>query len=820
MPDYGMGHQYLRTAGHIQLHLLNFLFIMKHMRVILFVLSLLFSGAARTLAAQSVWPEGVIGGLRHTGAVHFYAKPGKLEVTVYRQGTAPRAGSDRGLIASLTGPDGALLAEAGLEDVQVQPLQSVTLAAEVENEGVYTLFFTANQDQYLTSQQIGFSTNAEKFMINSGVGHTDTKREEPIQLTGDDRPFSVFFTPNHREVSLSVSQLGTLAGEVTLRNPSGVPVRSEMIRDGAVRLSGVPADQPGLWELRLPAQRGRILIDGLNHEFDGTRKPLPVWTTDRKAYFDLGAVHWLLAPRRVSAQVQKGDRGSFEFSVFNNTGSEMPVRLHVKPVGDVFRLLSADRRELVVAPGKEQKIQVSYVLKAPLTDQAVNFYVLAEEIKTGLKSVSLAEIRPENKDISMGLPIRLRLFEHDQFQFSHKPGYPRDNQFYFDRDNRPWMIGTDGIRVLTGKGWTTLKLPLNGKISYPYTNMGSDREGNMYAVAEAEGAAHLVRVNAATLKPAMLRLPAGGGYYLETFMGGKESVHLPVLTRYLRDSTKKELGRWGKVHKLVLYVPEYSRGALRIRDSVLVSDNCVGMSAHSGMPNTMASDGDLVHLVWGETSPPEKKDPGVPTYTITYDRKNRKLGKPVFLAYSPPVNDAHNISSILVSKDGRRHVVIGAHGRPFQYLSAPRHSDSWSSPVNISTLGQTYVGAVMDPGGRIHLVCRVWRDGRVSPGRFEAALYYQRMEADGTWSEQVPMALPPLPGYSIYYQRAMMDRKGNIMVSFGYWSTWSAYRESYRNPPTVRNLASYRMVLESPDGKRWNTLTERKLLTGMGIAEE
>ncbi len=774
---------------------------------------IVFTGSSG-LFAQLSWPEGIIGGLQHTGAVHFYAEPGTLEVKLYRQGVTGRGAADRGLTAILTGPDGTIHAEEKMSDPGREQLQTVRLRAEVQHAGVFTLLLSANQDQYLTNQQIGFSSNVAKFMINSGVGHADKKREEAIMITGNDRPFSIFFKPVTDVLDISVTHLKQPAEKVLILNSAGIVVRELVPDNGKVSVSGLAAGKSGIWEIRLPAKGGRVLVKGLNDEFPENKKALPVWTTDRKSYFELGDIHWLLAPRRVSAQLGERNSGVFDFTVFNNSAEPMPVDLEIESGSSKFKKLALDQTRVVVEPGKEAKVQVLYE-SATAAGDLQRFKLIARNRKTGLQTSAFGEVRAAATGAGMHLPIQLRLFEHDQFQFAHKVDYPRDNQFYFDASNRPWMITSKGIRVLSDMGWTILPLPLKGRITYPSTQMGSDKDGNMYAIAECDGVSYLVRVSTPALAVSLLRLPGDGDYYLETFMGGKVSAHLPVLTRYTLDKSKAQVGVWAKVHELMLFVPEVVKGKLSLVDSVKISTNCVGMSAHSGIPNTMASDGDLVHLVWGETSPPERKDPGMPTYSATYDRKTGKLSLSSFLAYSPPVNDVHNISSILVSEDGRRHVIIGAHGRPFQYLSAEPGKTTWSTPVNISKLGQTYIGAVMDLQGRIHLVCRVWRAGEDFKGKFEAALYYQRMNADGHWNEQVPMALPPLPGYSIYYHRVMMDRRGSMLVSFGYWSTWSAYRESYRDAPSVRNLANFRMVLVSSDGGHWNTLTGDALEKGI-----
>jgi hypothetical protein len=228
----------------------------------------------------------------------------------------------------------------------------------------------------------------------------------------------------------------------------------------------------------------------------------------------------------------------------------------------------------------------------------------------------------------------------------------------------------------------------------------------------------------------------------------------------------------------------------------------VGFSSHSGVTNPVAADGDKLHFIWGDTSDPQKNDPGVPTYTATYDRKTGALSKPILLAYSPPVNDIHNMSTILVDSSGQRHAIIGSHGAPFQYLHADAGSDNWSKPQPITDVGQTYVGAVLDAQDGIHLFCRTWRRGEKFPGVMDAALYYQHKPKGAPWETAKPFALAALPGYSVFYHRLTADRAGRLYLSFEYWSTWSPYRESY--PDAAKRL----LYFTSADaGKRWEMVT-------------
>lgn len=169
------------------------------------------------------------------------------------------------------------------------------------------------------------------------------------------------------------------------------------------------------------------------------------------------------------------------------------------------------------------------------------------------------------------------------------------------------------------------------------------------------------------------------------------------------------------------------------------------------------------------------------------------------------MNDVHNISSILIDSKGTRHVVVGAHGRPFQHLKAAAGSNQWTPPVAISDIDQTYVGAVLDQNDQIHLFFRGWRRNVEFSNSLNAGLFYQSMRQDGTWNEPVLFATPGFNNYSIFYHRVTTNRQGRTYVSFTYWPTWTVYRDSFR---AGMGPLQNRMVLYSDTGQEWFVLNE------------
>lgn len=752
-----------------------------------------------------------VDGLQHTGAVHFYAQPGPLQIDLWKN-DAPGNKADRSLTAILTGPDGTEHDRLKLVTPTDKPDQRLEgrLQAQVVRAGIYTLLLSANQDQYLSAQTIGFSTNATQFVLNSGTGHADRKREETIILNGGQKPFSVFFKPVQRSFAIQLTRLPATVKEIELRDADGALVQTLHAAEGKAQatISGETGKRNGIWELRLPEQRGHILIEGLNTGWQSGEKPLPVWASSRQSYFELGDYHWLLQPRRFARNTRAGAQGTIAMTVANNAAAPMSLELSLDAPATLGTLQVSPNR-LEVAPHSTQTVQVRYALPATLAGGRHDIVLTARDTRTNQQAFSLLQLRTgEATDSTVRPPLALKLYEHDQFQFAYEPDYPRDNQFYFDTQNRPWQVTKDGIQTLVDGEWKTVHLPGTGqKASYPIHALGFDNTGSAYGIVRRDGKTYLLRADSKTLRAELAELPEGGYYTPETFSGGKVSAYPPALLRYVIDSSKAQVAFWSRVHRLEMYLPQIKDGKLHLGPPILVSDNCVGMSAHSGITSPVAADGDRLHLIWGETSDPAKKDPGVPTYTSTYDRKTGQLTKPVFLAWSPPVNDVHNMSTLIVDSRGGRHVVIGSHGKPFQYLHSPAGSSEWSAPREITQSNPTYIGAVLDSSDNIHLFFRQWKQEIAFTG---AELGYQKMQRGGQWQPQIPFARSPLPGYSVFYHRLTADRAGRLYLSFTCWSTWSPYRESY--PTAIPS----RLVFSSNDqGKSWQIVTKASLAAGI-----
>jgi hypothetical protein len=82
-----------------------------------------------------------------------------------------------------------------------------------------------------------------------------------------------------------------------------------------------------------------------------------------------------------------------------------------------------------------------------------------------------------------------------------------------------------------------------------------------------------------------------------------------------------------------------------------------------------------------------------------------------------------------------------------------------------------------------------------------AALSYQRKPADAPWGPAQPIVVAPVPGYSIYYHKLTIDRRGRLFLSYSYWTSDTTYQSDfpYRyNHPAI--------VMSDDGGDTWKLL--------------
>jgi len=474
----------------------------------------------------------------------------------------------------------------------------------------------------------------------------------------------------------------------------------------------------------------------------------------------------------------------------------------------------------------------------------------------------------------LAMPIVLKPYQHENMLFGYAPDYVTNevhfglgNRPYIrQRTEDPYTC--TGLTLLTDKGW--IERPFMDLIrrtypGYAQTVYGGGFLGAKIAFDSQGGVYTLLKIRLKDgRQPALLIFtPDQGQTYslqeinttvfdIEQFTGHNAlDIPPPVLGyRFTRPHHATFCGYFD----LELYMPQRDGDKLDLGKPVLVSDNCLGSCEHSGGPGSLVTRDGKTHIVWGEVAPDDA--PGVPTYIATYDHATRTVnrarpavkdrsgrpavgrppdgpgprsaGKKVLLAYGPPVNDVHNVPAITMDSEGYLHVLTGAHGDQFKYLRSLKPNDAYSGftePVPILDAGyvddktgpkgtgrQTYISLVCGPDDTLYTAYRQWRrnvDNYHGDLNY-AALSFQSKPKNGPWGPAQPLVIPPVPGYSIYYHKLTIDRRGRLFLSYSHWTEDKTYQDDF--PGRYNHSA----ILMSPDGgKTWKLAETRDFADGL-----
>ena len=787
--------------------------------------------------------EACLGGL---GGVYLLAEPGELTIDVFKR-DRNRRGSTTELRAILAGPDRRVIQEATIPDdgqgrgSGLGPVQQTRLATRVERKGVYVLNVTVSQDRYGEEMVWGFATNCPRYLIETARGHKDERHQEPIVLLGSDQPGDVCFLPRKGPMNIDVSGLPASATKLALFDASGASLREIAVAAGGTATCSVPADVPRdhtPWRLHLPTRQATIQIDGVTRwDGDDDFPDLCCWTTEPDSFFPLLDYRWLLTPYSRLVYARAGEQAAAVFRVHNNSGQERTVQLAIEVPGESWPVqLSAGQ----VTLGGKRAAEVTVRGLAASDGKPRLCHIRATPIETPeFTTYATLEVRPGEAPATkpLAMPLVLKPYQHENELFGYVPDFPVDNQVYFDPANRPYICAEDGIATVADGRWTSADLrrtvrPTEGTESKSYrlsgTKIAFDRDGGIYILGTAGRQAALLHSSDGGRTFTACSIPGrdaqSRSYDLEQFSGHNEasksgtgtdrpdrsqSHFSPPIVRFALTGSDPKLF-WRRLHDLELFVPKFADGRLVMGEPILISRKCIGLASHSGIPSSVVSRGDKVHVVWAEATESTEKVPGVPTYVVTYDRATGKLGQPALVGYGAPPNDIHNSPSITMDSQGYLHVLAGTHGRPFQYARSLKPNDAaggWTEAEPVGQdLPQTYIGFVCGPDDTLHLTYRLWRYGeQPHANSHHATLAYSRKRPGQPWEVPRVLIVPPFSEYSVYYHRLTIDRQGRLFLSYDYWSTlWF-----YRNDQPGRR----RSMMMSPDGgETWQLATNRDLL--------
>ncbi|HWL53308.1 MAG TPA: BNR-4 repeat-containing protein [Chthoniobacteraceae bacterium] len=794
--------------------------------------------------------------LSNEGGVYLKAEKGTLRVEVLKRDINQRDKYQGNLYAWLLSPDRQCVASANLQDDGSKAdgtpgeTTAVELKAEVGEPGIYLLMVSLTGfDGVRYDTAWGFSTNASKYVF--ARGETPGGRgKTPLVIFGDQEPgVSLWFQPTQERFSIKATALPETAGSLEIHPPEAKEVALAVSEKETRKVFTAKPGREPLWKIDTGGALVALDVEGLTswHQWGGfALEDHGFFSFHKEAYLPVADLRWVLTPyqtiRELAPAAQKGE---LEWRMHNHA-SAASHRFKVEAVSPegAAVALKLPAEEIVLAPGEDRTLKVPYEVAGGFSKPEKHLLRVTALDLPGYTTFGSIRFVPERKEEALKLPVAYKPFEHVAEKFGYEPGYPL-NQVDFDPSNHPFVRQTvtrsrsDGVFHRSGGKWVLDNFA--GAIAsvlpgFQETVLGStfystrtafDTEGGVYTTVSATAtgkASEAVRV--------LLHEPSPGGGFkaylldkpgvaladIEGFTGHNRAEGPPPVVIYTAVEHEKRSAeeKWRDHRVLELIVPEKKKdGSLSLEKRVVLSRNAINLCTHSGGASTIASLGNKIHVVYGEVTDEPQKNAGVPTYIVTYHRDSGQLEGPVFLGYAPPVNDMHNSSGIAPDSKGILHVVLGAHGKnPFHYvhsLEPNSISGGWSAPEVVLKTGlkangvgpaesgaQTYVGLVCGSDDALHIAFR--HDFQDVNGPFPGfteryrALSVQRKPAGGPWEEATPMILPPLPGYSVYYHKLTVDRKGTLYLYFTYRMTHSIYRSE--NPAT----GNYAGLFKSSDG--------------------
>lgn len=769
--------------------------------------------------------------LRGPVTVHLLPAEGRLTVTVVKRDLNIYDGPDV-LRVVLLDPLRREVGAVVLPDDEGRGAeQTASLDVPVEVAGTYRLSFAAPTDLVY-----GLRANAERGVI-----------ESPSPLFNDAKLAGrLYFEPPPGQFALRAAALHDGGLQVLpLRDAAGAEVATiDLTQKGAgreqelfgprsgggyvagarIELPAGVGDRSSLWHFEVAHLDLRLQLDGVRY-----------WTTDPAAWLPVGRARWMLLPYHTTRYLRPGETTRIVLTLRNRTGGPAGYRLTPTVTPPLRCRIVPPAAGLSLADGRaaEVALEVEAPPETPL-DRAFEGHVTATvEGDPALTAsvgfvVSTAE-SPVGRPLN--LPIVLERYRHERAQYGYNPDYV-PNEVYFDRANRPVIrdrfehrYPTTALTFLEAGRWVArpfveaLSTAIPG---YRGAYFGGGFLGAKVAFDRAGGAYTIVSalVSDGPRRSALLYTPDEGRSYqvvelpgdafdLEPYNGHNDSETPPILTYR---TTGPHPGEWASVNELLLFVPRLADGRVALGEPVVVSERCIGSCQHSGGPPSTATRDGRTHVVWGECTEPGESPPGVPTYVATFDHGSGRLSPKVLVGYGPPVDDVHNVPGICLDSQGCLHVITGAHSEAFTYTRSLRPNDSqagWTAPEPVLEAGyvdkntdadgrgrQTYLSLVCGPDDTLYIAYRQWRQG-VDPyhdGLNYAALSFQKKPKDEPWGPAVPLVVPPVPGYSIYYHKLTLDRRGRLFLSYSYYTADTTYQDDY---PELYHHAA---VITSADG--------------------
>jgi len=788
----------------------------------------LYTVAALTLLTSVANAATLPPVIRGAHAVWLRVEAGPLQLKLYKHDLNIYEGEDT-LHAELYDPQRRVVATLDLPDdglpkgQHAEGLQSAEARVADAVPGVYRLQVSGSGDCVF-----GLETNAPGAVVQGEILLNDGAIGGKLLFAPPADAFTVKAQALHEPGRQ----------QMPLRDDKRQVLKTfDMSKQGVDDTLEVPAGaRAGLWQLDLAHMDVKIVPD----------KPF-LWTLDPSAWFDAAATRWMLVPYRQARILQPTEAATVSLDLRNSTATEGQFTITATAPPAVQVQVGEPPLPVTLKPGERRTV----VLTLSLSRQAPEGAKLPVTVTAGkaddpavVTSVGV-EVRVEPSPVArkLDLPIALRPYEHESWQFGYAPDF-EPNEVYFDLRNSPIMRErtankylSTGVQVWEGDRWVQRSFMDAIKAAYPTYRGMYGAAGFLGAKVAFDGdnwAYTMLRINIEGGNRILLLVTPdagrswqihevpGAAFDIEQFTGHNALKQPPPILSYV--FTKPHPATFAAYHDLFLYLPKKVDGKVVLGEPIKVAENCVGSCQHSGGPASTATRDGRTHIVWGEIAPDDAA--GVPTYVATYDQATGKVSEKVLLGYAPPVNDVHNVPAIAQDSQGFIHVILGSHGEPFQYVRSlkPNDASAFTEAETVLSAGyvddktdadgsgrQTYCSLVCGPDDSLYIAYRQWRRNvdKFHPDQIYAALSVQRKPKDRPWGPAQPIVVPPVPGYSIYYHKLTIDRRGGLYLSYNHWTNHT-YQQDW--PDLYHNRA---MTTSTDEGRTWKLVTTADFLRGM-----
>ena len=564
--------------------------------------------------------------IRGSGTILMLPEPGPLTMTFSKRDLNIYDGPDH-MPISVVDPVGEEVVsivlpcdgETGRGPHTPEPIEE-TVTIDVQRRGLYRVMFSGGDYMF------GMSANCDLYVVDSRFMFNDPNTAAEVYFDPPEGEFTVAAAALHRpgiQVISLQDAAGALINEFDLEEP---------VQDVEFTVGEDVGDRDGLWHWRIGKMNVRLNVPGVEY-----------WTVDPTSYFDPDEIQLLLAPRRTARYLEPGDSADYRIVLYPPEDlTEFDVEF-TQPEQTGVRFELAEPPVQAVDYARDRMIVPVRAIADEDAAQGAVFDGYLEVTATenplaAARALLQARVGPSPLPEPLEMPIVLRRYAHEDWQFGFAPSY-EPNEVHFDRDNVPWMRHrtehrhwSAGAQILEGEEW--LLRPWTEAIreyfpGYQRPSSGSGFQGCRWAFDHEGGAWTTMRLTGTGLDfdAAVLYTPDRGQTWqvelvegrladLEAFKGHNDPGFPPVLA-YRR--TADHPARFCAYHDLLLYLPRVEDGRLVVPEPILVSDNCFGTALHSGAPPQLATRDGRTHIVWGEVTDPD--DPGVPTYVATYDHR-------------------------------------------------------------------------------------------------------------------------------------------------------------------------------------------------------